>query len=133
MSDEGCRESRPERFADQLRAQRGRVFAYVLRRVANNRMLAEDVTQDCFVRVWQARERSPLPPGALYAYLLTTARNLIRDRLRRREPLQTGGWEEAETEVGTGIEDVFLAEVSHQLEAGFAHKAGMTQVGGRFA
>ncbi len=31
------------------------------------------------------------------------------------------------------IEDVFLAEVSHQPEAGFAHKADMTQVGGRFA
>ncbi|MBC8138056.1 MAG: hypothetical protein H8F28_19415 [Fibrella sp.] len=31
----------------------------MMRRVGANRTIAEDVTQDCFVRVWETRRRNP--------------------------------------------------------------------------
>lgn len=73
-----------QRFAGQLSAHRGRIFAWVMHRVGADRAVAEDVTQDCFVRVWETRFSNPPPPGALHSYLLTTAQNLLRDRFRRR-------------------------------------------------
>lgn len=71
-------------FARQLTEHRGRVYAWVVRQVGPNNGLAEDVTQDCFVRVWETRRSNPPPAGALHTYLLTTARNLLRDRFRRQ-------------------------------------------------
>jgi RNA polymerase sigma-70 factor, ECF subfamily len=44
--------------------------------------LAEDLTAETFARAWVARER--IRVGSVKAYLLTIARNLYRDVLRRR-------------------------------------------------
>ena len=72
-------------FAQGLDAYRDRVFAFVYTRVGRDWAIAEDVTQDALVQVWKTREANPPPAAALPAYLFTTARNLLRDRYRRRE------------------------------------------------
>ena len=79
------KEAAGEPFAGELDAHRNRVFAYVYTRVGRDQALAEDLTQDALVQVWKTRESNPPPAGALPAYLFTTARNLLRDRFRRRE------------------------------------------------
>jgi len=76
-------DNQSEPFAKSLAARRTHVYSYVLRRVGQNTALAEDMTQDCLVRVWQTREDNPPPSGALVSYLLTTVQNLLRDRYRR--------------------------------------------------
>jgi RNA polymerase sigma-70 factor, ECF subfamily len=44
--------------------------------------VAEDLTAETFARAWVARER--IRVGSVKAYLLTIARNLYRDAMRRR-------------------------------------------------
>jgi RNA polymerase sigma factor (sigma-70 family) len=50
--------------------------------LSGNFALAEDLTAETFARAWVARER--IRVGSVKAYLLTIARNLYRDVLRRR-------------------------------------------------
>jgi RNA polymerase sigma-70 factor (ECF subfamily) len=45
---------------------------------------AEDLTQECFLRVWRARERYQ-PAAAFRTWLFTIARRLALDELKRRE------------------------------------------------
>jgi RNA polymerase sigma-70 factor, ECF subfamily len=58
------------------------VFSYALRMVGDG-PAAEDLTQECFVRVWRARERYQ-PAGAFRTWLFTIARRLALDELKRR-------------------------------------------------
>lgn len=117
MDNPGENQSR-KRFASQLTAHRERVFVWVLNRVGADRAIAEDVTQDCLVRVWETRRGNPPPPGALHTYLLTTAKNLLRDRFRRRKILANGDSEsvriaDAETPEGQFL----LRETVERLSA----------------
>jgi len=74
---------RAEEFAELAASHRTRVFRFALGSLRNPDV-AEDVTQDCFLRAYQAWERfrgdcSPL------TWLIGIANNLIRDA-RRRPP-----------------------------------------------
>lgn len=61
------------------------VFRFIFR-LTRDRQLAEDLTQDSFVRFWEARER--LDPAASPAsYLFRIARNLVLDETERRRPV----------------------------------------------
>ena len=116
MDNEGDKTG--QRFAAQLTAHRARVFAYVLTHVGANVTIAEDVTQDCFVRVFEARFQRPPPDGALYAYLRTTARNLLRDRFRRETRLRAADVETADTPDDRTPENQFvLRETAERLAA----------------
>ena len=65
-----------------VEAYRLPVFNYVLRTVAD-RELAEDLTQEVFLRVYRARKR--YVPGAKFStWLFTIARNLCLNEIRRR-------------------------------------------------
>jgi RNA polymerase sigma-70 factor, ECF subfamily len=59
------------------------VFSFALRMVGD-RPAAEDLTQECFLRVWRARERYQ-PTAAFRTWLFTIARRLALDELKRRE------------------------------------------------
>jgi RNA polymerase sigma-70 factor (ECF subfamily) len=50
--------------------------------LSGNFALAEDLTAETFARAWVARDR--IRVGSVKAYLLTIARNLYRDVMRRR-------------------------------------------------
>ncbi len=65
------------------------VYSLVFR-ILHKRELAEEVTQDVFLKVWQRPERWNPQLGKLSSWLLTIARNAAIDRLRkeRRQPFQ---------------------------------------------
>lgn len=116
MDNHGEKQSRG-RFAGQLTAHRGRVFAWVMHRVGADRAVAEDVTQDCFVRVWETRQSNPPPPGALHTYLLKTAQNLLRDRFRR-EAFASKGFDPSYIAATETTEEGFLfRETAERLVA----------------
>jgi RNA polymerase sigma-70 factor (ECF subfamily) len=63
---------------------RGPLYAYVARRCGGERDLAEDVTQESFLRAVE-RWRRTGPPREPLAWLKTTARNLLAHHWRRIE------------------------------------------------
>ncbi len=103
-------------FEESLTAYRNRIFAWVLVRVGSDRTVAEDVTQECLVRVWATRVHNPPPSGALYTYLLITARNLLRDRFRRQvTTLLTNGEENIIPDRQTPEDQFVLRETVERL------------------
>jgi RNA polymerase sigma-70 factor (ECF subfamily) len=54
--------------------------------------LAEEVTQDVFLKLWQQPERWNPALGQLSSWLLTITRNAAIDRLRREARHQAGDW-----------------------------------------
>ena len=80
-------------FERLYRAHAGRVHAVCLRLLAD-RALAEEATQDAFVRAWQ-RLGSFRGDSAFGSWLYRLAANVAVDRLRseRRRPGGSGGWE----------------------------------------
>jgi len=67
------------------RATVGPLYAWVARRAGGDRALAEDVTQECWLRAVE-RWRRAGPPGEPLAWLTTVAANLLRTHFARRRP-----------------------------------------------
>ena len=63
-----------------------RLYEFVSRRAGGSRELAEDVTQETYLRAATAWARSGLPDCPL-AWLQTVARNLLLNHYRRRQPV----------------------------------------------
>ena len=62
------------------------LYAFVSRRVGGDRVLAEDIVQDTWLRAvsaWRSRGAPDVPE----AWLMKVARNLVVDYFRRRQPL----------------------------------------------
>src|SRR3712207_640008 len=74
----------PAAFDALFMRHRTGVFNYTLRMVAD-RARAEDLTQECFLRVWQARHRYQ-PAAAFRTWLFTIARRLALNELKGRRP-----------------------------------------------
>ena len=73
-------------FATLYQGQLDRVFNYVRYRLGSDE--AEDVTADIFVRAWSRRETYDSRKGSQSTWLWAIARNLVTDRLRRRQLTQ---------------------------------------------
>lgn len=88
------------------------LYVFVSRRCGGDRQLAEDVTQDAWLRAVREWRRKG-PPDRPIAWLTTVARNLLLNELRRRRPLSLENVTAAEvlaaTENGLGDES---AEIS---------------------
>ena len=70
-------------FEELMLRYQGRVLS-VLQHVVGNRDLAEDLTQDVFLRVFRARKR--YTPGAKFStWLFTIANNVALNALRRQK------------------------------------------------
>lgn len=65
----------------------GKVYGLVLR-IAANRQLAEEVTEDVFWQVWRQAPRFDPARGTPLAWIMTIARSRALDALRRREPAE---------------------------------------------
>ena len=74
------------------------LYAFVSRRCGGDRALAEDITQEAWLRAVEAWGRDGLPKEPL-AWLQTVARNLIINYFRRNHPVPMDalppGWEPA--------------------------------------
>jgi RNA polymerase sigma-70 factor (ECF subfamily) len=84
--------------------------------------LAEDLTQECFLRVWRARH-TYRPTAAFRTWLFTIARRLALDALKRPRvevaPL--------DPEIGEGASGPLAAEVVARLEAADPEQAALAR------
>ena len=62
------------------------LYAYASRRCGGQRQLAEDITQETWLRAVREWRRAGVPDNPL-AWLTTVARNLILNQFRRHEPV----------------------------------------------
>src|SRR5919107_6459608 len=76
-------------FANVVRAHGDAVFGFVLRRVGGARALAEDLTQEAFLRAWRGR-KGFREETSMRGWLCAIAANVVRDdaRRRRRRPAE---------------------------------------------
>ncbi len=79
------RERSPEDLILVYRETIEKLYAFVSRRAGGSRELAEDVTQEAYLRAMTAWARQGLPDCPL-AWLQTVARNLLLNHYRRRQP-----------------------------------------------
>ena len=78
----------PETWIRVFRTTLPELYAFVAKRVGGERALAEDVTQETWLRAVKAWRRSG-PPSEPIAWLKTTARHLVLNHFRdaRRRPI----------------------------------------------
>ena len=83
------------------------LYEYVSRRCGADRALAEDVTQEVWLRAVRAWEKDGLPEKPM-AWLLTVARNLVINHFRRIRPISLeslpSGWEPGPPGEGLGMD-----------------------------
>lgn len=80
-------------FASLYDATSAKLFGVCIR-VLNNRSEAEEVLQDVYVRIWDKADSYAVTGHSPMTWLITVARNLSIDRLRKRKRL-TGDLDEA--------------------------------------
>lgn len=89
-------------------------------RYTSRRDLAEDLTQDIFIRVYQNLKSFRMEAGSLQNWILKVGRNLIIDHYRQTRRYQkTGGSDELET---MALEDHKLPSPLRSVEQGEATK-----------
>jgi RNA polymerase sigma-70 factor (ECF subfamily) len=69
----------------ELYRRHGRRVYPLIRRIVIDESLADEVLQDVFVRLWTRPEQYRPEAGQLLAWLMTVARNLALDALRREK------------------------------------------------
>jgi RNA polymerase sigma-70 factor (ECF subfamily) len=75
-----------DRKMESLYLQYGQsVFRYVRTLTMGDEHLAEDITQETFLRAWRTPDLIVDGPVGCRSWLTTVARNLVVDRLRRRQ------------------------------------------------
>ena len=79
-------------FAELVRRHQNRVFGFILRMI-DSRDEAMELTQDVFVKAWQALP-GWRPEAAFSTWLLQIARNAALDQLRRRQVVRFAPLEE---------------------------------------
>ena len=67
------------------REHAGALFAYVLRLVAGDRYLAEDVVQETLLRAWKSASKLDPNARSLRPWLVTVARRIVIDGHRSRQ------------------------------------------------
>lgn len=63
---------------------RGALFGIILRMVKSN-VIAEEVLQDTFVKIWQNIDKYDARKGRLFTWMMKIARNLAIDELRSKD------------------------------------------------
>jgi RNA polymerase sigma-70 factor, ECF subfamily len=73
------------------REHAGALYAYVLRQVAGDRYLAEDIVQETLLRAWKSASKLDPSARSLRPWLVTVARRIVIDshRSRRARPPET--------------------------------------------
>jgi len=83
------------------------LYEYVSKRCGGDRGLAEDVTQEVWLRAVKSWKKDGLPSKPM-AWLLTVARNLIINYFRRNRPVSLDtlpeGWDSSPPESGLGMD-----------------------------
>jgi RNA polymerase sigma-70 factor, ECF subfamily len=61
----------------------GQIYGYVYLRTGRNKEVAEDLTQDIFVKAWKSRQQFDSTKASLKTWLFTIARNQVIDYWRK--------------------------------------------------
>jgi RNA polymerase sigma-70 factor (ECF subfamily) len=75
-------------FARLYDATSARLYGLALR-IVRRGDIAEEVTSDAYLQVWQQAARYDAARGSVLAWMLTIARSRALDALRRRDPAET--------------------------------------------
>ena len=111
-----------EQLREIYRATIDDLYAYASRRCGGVRELAEDVTQEVWLRAVPEWRRNGVPTVPL-AWLTTVARNLILNHLRRRESVSLDAV--AQTEVLAAVD---ADEVTDSAEVASAVNHALTRI-----
>jgi RNA polymerase sigma-70 factor (ECF subfamily) len=89
------------------------IFKYVYIRCGYNRELAEDITQDIFIKVWEKRDTFNPNKSSLKNWVYVIARNQIIDKYRKKKIFVSNIDEKIENTTGkedSSIEDDLMLE-----------------------
>lgn len=106
---------RQEALAETYRRHGGAVHS-LARRVLGDASIADDVTQDVFMRLWDEPERYDHHRGTLRSYLLVLAHRRAVDRVRQDTARRERELRDARLRAGAGygledeVEDIVVAE-----------------------
>lgn len=70
------------RLLSELASDHGKAVQAYAEKLLNDHHLAQDITQETFLRAWPHAERLYFTDGSVRGWLLTVARNLVIDRAR---------------------------------------------------
>jgi len=74
-----------ENFIDLFDKYHKQVFNYIASRTGYRVEVAEDMTQDVFLKVWKYRKSYNSKKSSIRTWLFTITRNILTDRLRRNK------------------------------------------------
>ena len=100
---------------DLLFQRHQRAVYHLTLRMTRDAALAEDLTQECFLRLWRARQAYQ-PLSALRTYLFTVARRLVLDAARKTQAPVTTGTESDEATEPPGRADPQAILMERELE-----------------
>lgn len=106
--------ARPPEGAAALYDQYGRAVFSLALRIVGDRQIAEEITQDTFVRCWRSAERYDPRRGSLLVWLLGIAHNGAVDELRSRRG-QSRRRETALDSLPAGIEHAGIDTEQHAV------------------
>lgn len=95
----------------------------VILRIVKNEMIAEDVLQECFVKIWTSFHLYNPFRGRLFTWLLNIARHLAIDKIRSRaylkglktQPMETGNLARKIVNQGFQPEHIGIKELTNKL------------------
>ena len=105
---------------EQLCQREWRFVFLLIRPAVHSRAEAEDLTQEAFYRALKSLDRYQETDSGFRAYLGTIARNLVRDRWKRKTPLHIGLEHLPELgshELGPEERSLLMADSQHVYDA----------------
>jgi RNA polymerase sigma-70 factor (ECF subfamily) len=108
-------------------------------KIVRDEDLAQDVLQDCFVKIWKKAQTYSSSKGSFYTWMLNICRNKSIDELRKQERIKTGkdelGHADVYSNTGTetnidaiGLENhIERLSEDHQLIVKYIYFKGYTQ------
>ncbi|MGE5602809.1 MAG: RNA polymerase sigma factor [Nitrososphaerales archaeon] len=103
MSAEAAGDEQARRVAELFEQHRGAIYAYVAR-LSRDSHLAEEITQETFLKVYQARDQLP-GIGNLRAWIFRIATNTCLTTMRRNRRFRWLPWDAAESLPGPGRDE----------------------------
>ncbi len=108
----------PAAWSELYRRHRGPLLAYLLRRTQGNEALAEDLTQETFVRAMRSIRGYRWTGTDFSAWLVTIAKNLLKDHVRRRSSIaEVLVLEMPEMDAGVRVESAVIAAFDGAADA----------------
>ncbi|MEA2642883.1 MAG: hypothetical protein QOF51_4277 [Chloroflexota bacterium] len=121
--------ARDSQALDDLYQRYGRPVYSLIYRILNDRGIAEDVTQEVFLKLWRQPESFNAARGSLGSWLLSVAHNRAIDQVRRRrvrEELPLPELRDSEEIVADGLADP--ADLAGSSEEAAAVRRALEQI-----